>query len=81
MLYFGVGTFGRIYHGILIGEDENDVEAEQDVFIKTVTGTHTSSIIDWIILTHLFYGVGASIPGRSSILGERATDEWWVLEV
>ncbi len=28
-----------------------------------------SSIIDWVILTHLFYGVGASIPGRSSILG------------
>ena len=33
-----VGTFGRIYHGVLIGEDENDIESEQDVFIKTVTG-------------------------------------------
>ena len=37
-LLFFPGTFGRIYHGVLIGEDENDIESEQDVFIKTVTG-------------------------------------------
>ncbi|XP_064614923.1 tyrosine-protein kinase RYK-like isoform X2 [Liolophura sinensis] len=30
------GTFGRIYHGTIVGEDENDLSAQQDVFIKTV---------------------------------------------
>ncbi|CAL1533163.1 unnamed protein product, partial [Lymnaea stagnalis] len=31
------GTFGRIYMGTLIGDDENEAGIEQDVFIKTVT--------------------------------------------
>ncbi|XP_059159573.1 tyrosine-protein kinase RYK-like isoform X2 [Physella acuta] len=31
------GTFGRIYMGTLIGDDENEAGTEQDVFIKTVT--------------------------------------------
>ncbi len=36
--YLATGTFGRIYHGVLLGEDESDVDSEQDVFIKTVNG-------------------------------------------
>ncbi|XP_048247730.1 tyrosine-protein kinase RYK-like isoform X1 [Haliotis rufescens] len=31
------GTFGRIYLGTLIGEDENEVSMEQEVYIKTLT--------------------------------------------
>ena len=32
------GTFGRIYTGTLLGLDENEAGAEQEVYVKTVTG-------------------------------------------
>ena len=32
------GTFGRIYHATLLGEDQNDIEEETEVYVKTVTG-------------------------------------------
>ena len=33
-----VGTFGKVYHGTLIGEEETDISSHQQVFVKTVTG-------------------------------------------
>ena len=38
MTVFVSGTFGRVYHGTLLGEDENQIENEQEVYIKTTTG-------------------------------------------
>ena len=33
-----VGTFGKVYHGTLIGDDENDMTSHKQIFIKTVSG-------------------------------------------
>ena len=32
------GTFGRVYLGVLIGEDENEISSQKEVYIKTTTG-------------------------------------------
>lgn len=36
LIFFLIGTFGRIFHGILV--DEKDPNKEKQVFVKTVKG-------------------------------------------
>lgn len=36
--FFNTGTFGRIFHGVLL--DEKDPAKERPVFVKTVKGNH-----------------------------------------
>ncbi|ESO98934.1 hypothetical protein LOTGIDRAFT_213735 [Lottia gigantea] len=31
------GTFGKIYHGMLLVEDENEISREEEVFVKTIS--------------------------------------------
>ena len=33
----GIGTFGRVYSGTLLSEDDREM-ADQEIFVKTITG-------------------------------------------
>ena len=42
MILFTTGTFGKLYAGTLLSEDDNEV-ADQEIFVKTITGNQLYS--------------------------------------
>lgn len=45
------GTFGRIFHGVLL--DEKDPSKEKEVFVKTVKGRRSDPAADARLNAHL----------------------------
>ena len=41
MFCYFAGTFGKVYSGTLLSEDDKEV-ADQEVFVKTITGKYCS---------------------------------------
>ncbi|XP_013067527.1 tyrosine-protein kinase RYK-like isoform X2 [Biomphalaria glabrata] len=62
------GTFGRIYMGTLLSDEENETGTEQDVFIKTVTDQAKSDQVQ-LFLTESVLLKSLIHPNLHSILG------------
>ncbi|XP_014669815.1 PREDICTED: tyrosine-protein kinase RYK-like [Priapulus caudatus] len=59
------GTFGKIYHGVLLGEGA-DMEVENDVFVKTVTEQASESQVN-LFITESCMMLGLSFPSIQTI--------------
>ncbi|CAG5117591.1 unnamed protein product, partial [Candidula unifasciata] len=62
------GTFGRIYMGTLAGDNQNEANKEQDVFVKTVTSQATADQVQ-VFLTESVQLKGLVHPNLHSLLG------------
>lgn len=65
LIFFLIGTFGRIFHGILV--DEKDPNKEKQVFVKTVKGKIFFSHTIFIMLSCLSSSCQQNLPQILSV--------------
>ncbi|XP_050405969.1 tyrosine-protein kinase RYK [Patella vulgata] len=68
------GTFGKIYHGVLVGEDGNEISTEQEVFIKAISDQAKTDQVQ-LFMTESSQLKGLVHPNINPVIGSCLEDE------